>query len=52
MEKRIAKKQQNRMIITLCQKPQLVKYKQKYSENIRQHKSLGVGVPAGRATKA
>jgi hypothetical protein len=52
MEIRIAKKEQNGVIITLCKKLQLVKYKQKYSENIRQHKSLGVGVPAGHATKA
>jgi hypothetical protein len=52
MEKRIAKKEQNGVIISLCEKPQLVKYKQKYSENIRQHKLLGVADPAGHATKA
>jgi len=51
MEIRIAKKEQNGVIITLCEKPQLVKYKQKYSEIMRQHKSLGVGVQAGHATK-
>jgi len=52
MEIRIAKKDLNGLIIALCVKLQLVKYKQKYSENIRQHKSLGFGVPAGHATKA